>query len=155
MKKITPREMKWINKGYIKSLSYNRFEAKGNDSYFLAVSDEDFEFINSLSLKNKNVSLIISITEKTFFSLNIEKEAFITTSINGFQSIVNLNSSIYDNKDYLQIKIIREKESFSFLIEDELVSKATLPAASNAISFGYHFTNNEFVKVRDILYIKK
>jgi hypothetical protein len=155
MKKITPREMKWINKGFIKSLSYNRFEAKGNDSYFLAVSDEDFEFISSVSLLNRNVSLIISITEKTFFSLNIEKDAFITISINGFKSIVNLNSSIYDNKDYLKIKIVREKDSFSFFIEDELISKATLPASLDAISFGYCFTNNEFVKVKDILYIKK
>ena len=155
MKKITPREMKWINKGNIKSLSYNRFEAKGNDSYFLAISDEDFEFNSSISLKNRNVSLVVSITEKTFFSLDLNNEIFITTSFSGYKSKTKINSSFFETKDFLKTKLLRELDTFSFFIEDTLIAKATLPAAKDAISFGYYFTNNEYIEVKDILYVKK
>lgn len=155
MKKITPREMNWINKGKIKSLSYNRFEAKGDDSYFLAVSDENFEFNSSISLKHRNISLIVSITEKTFFSLDFNNEISVTTSFNGYKTITNVINKSFNNKEMLKTKLIREKDTFSFFIEDTLISKATLPAAKDAISFGYYLTNNEFVDVKDIIYLKK
>ena len=155
MKKITPREMTWINKGNIKNLSYNRFEAKGRNSCFLAVSDENFEVSNTVSLNSRNYSFIVSITERSYFSLNIGDSLSVTTSINNYKSETNIDNKYIDNKKTIEIKLERVSNSFSFYIDNIFITKATLPSSKEAISFGYYFNNSEFIKVTDFLYIKK
>lgn len=155
MKKITAREFKWINKGVIKNLTYNKFYAKGNNSYFLAVSNEDFEVTSSLSLENRDYSFIVSITDKTFFSLNVNNNLSITTSIRGYKSNTNVDSKYLKDRDTLNVKLKRENESFSFFINDILISSATLPASKDAVSFGFYFNNKEFTQVSNFSYIKK
>jgi len=155
MKKITPREMNWINKGYIKNLSYNRFEAKADDSYFLAVSDENFEFSNTLSLNSKDFSIIVSISEKTFISVTIKDNLSIISSINGYITQTFLDKKYLENKDKIDISIQRDVDNFSFYIDKDLIAKTTLPAAKDAISFGYYFNNKDFIKITNFLYLKK
>lgn len=155
MKKITPREMNWINKGYIKNLSYNRFEAKAKDSYFLAVSDENFEFSNTISLNSKDFSIIVSISEKTFISVSIDENISIVSSNNGYITETFLDKKYIENNDSINISIHRDVDNFSFYIDKDLIAKTTLPAAKDAISFGYYFNNKDFIKITNFLYIKK
>lgn len=155
MKKVTTRELKWINKGYIKKLSYNKFEAKGKNSFFYCVSDENFTLSFSSNPKAKNYSFIISISDKTFYSLNFNENISIVTSINGYKTETFIDKDFIKNPDKFNIKIERNSNCFNLFIDEKFLSSATLPAAMDAISFDYLFNNKEFIEINDFLYIKK
>ena len=154
MKKITPREMKWINKGNYKNLSYNRIEAKGKNSFLYAISDEDFSFSSTHQLNNNNYSIFVSISDITYIKLNIQKNPVLIISIKGSESKTIINNNSYNIENKINITLVRKKNSFYLTIEDQKISEISLPAANDAISFGFLFNNNEFAKINDIKYLK-
>lgn len=155
MKKITLREMKWINKGKYKSLSYNKIEAKGNNSFLYGISNEDFIFSSSHKLTSQNYSLYISITDKTFIKLDINNNLILNISINGYESNTIINNENIINYNSLLIEIEREQNNIKLKINNIFISSVYLPAAMDAISFGFLFNNKEFVEISDVKYSKK
>lgn len=155
MKKITTREMKWINKGKYKNLSYNRIEATGKNSYFYAISDENFSFSSSHQLTNKNYSIYISISDITYIKFDIQENPIIIISIKGYESKTVISNNSLNYNDKINITLERNKNSFSFIIQDKKISEISLPAAEKAITFGFLFNNNDFAKINDIKYRKK
>lgn len=155
MKKITPREMKWINKGKYRNLGYNRIEAKGNNSYFYAISNEDFTFKSNHYLNNKDYSIYISISDITYIKLNINDDLSITTSIKGYKVETSIEKNNYINLDNIIISINRVNDNFEILVNESTILKTNLPAAKDAVTFGFLFNNEHFVKIDNIQYIKK
>jgi hypothetical protein len=157
MKKPTIREMKWQNTGFIKNHSYNRFEAKANDSLFLVESDEQFEVSCKIKQTSTNQGFLTSLTQKTFFSIAISDNIEVTTSIKGYSSTVFFDITQYlDEQAFVQFKMERLENCFSYYLksnnEYKLVAKATLNGSSDAISFGFYMKDNIYLQVEDFFY---
>lgn len=157
MKKPTIREMRWIDKGFIKNFSYNRFEAKANNSLFITESNENFEVTCKILKTSSDQGFVINVTPQTYFSITISQEIKINTSIKGYSSTTYLNNTQYlDNNLFVQFKIVRIDNSFSFFLWNkdhyQLISNAKLNGANNAISFGFIMKNNIYLKVEDFYY---
>lgn len=159
MKKPTIREMEWLNKGFIKSHSYNRFEAKSQDSLFLLASDERFDVNFNIKKTTENQGFIIRLTPQTFFSIAISDRIKVTTSIKGYSSTVFFDSFKYlDEKSFAKFKLERRGNNFSYLLKNqneyEIVANARLNGAEDAISFGFFMKDNTLLKVEEFYYTK-
>ena len=154
MKRITVREMKWINKGNYRNLKYDRIEAKGNDSFLYAISDENFNFYSTHYKTENEYSLYIPISDITFIKFDLNKTLTLTTSIKGYISVNNYSNLIKDLDESFSLSLKREEDYIYIFINDYMISKVNLTAAKNAISFGFLFNNKEFVKIDNIKYNK-
>ena len=154
MKRITVREMKWINKGNYRNLKYDRIEAKGNDSFLYAISDENFNFYSTHYITENEYSLYIPISDITFIKFDLNTSLSLTTSIKGYKVVNNFSNLIKDLDESFSLSLKREEDYIYIFINDYMISKVNLPAAKNAISFGFLFNNKEFVKIDNIKYNK-
>jgi hypothetical protein len=157
MKKPTIREMKFLNNGFIKNHSYNSFEAKAKDSLFLLESDERFDVSCKIHKTAVNQGFTVSLTPQTFFSIAISDRVKVTTSIKGCSSTVFFDITQYiDEQSFVQFKMVRKDNNFSYYLksknEYQVVAKAALNGASDAISFGFFMKDNTFLKVEDFYY---
>ncbi|MBK5200175.1 MAG: hypothetical protein JJE21_01425 [Spirochaetaceae bacterium] len=159
MKKPTIREMRWTNKGFIKSNSYNRFEAKAEDSLFLCESDENFEINCKIKQSKSNQGFIISLTDSTYFSIIVKTEIVINSSIKGYKTQCSFPITPYlEKNEYIKLKVIRNCDIINYYLEFnstfESVAKAFLPGAKVALSFGFILQDNELLSVQDFYYSK-
>ncbi len=154
MKRITVREMKWINKGNYKNLSYDTIEAKGKNSFLYAISDENFTFKSTHYKTENNYSLYIPISDITFIKFDLNTSLFLTTSIKGYKVVNNFSSILNNDEQSFSLSINREADNINISINDTIISKVNLPAAKKAISFGFLFNNKDFVKIDKIKYDK-
>lgn len=160
MKKPTIREMRWTNKGFIKSHSYNKFESKAQDSMFLGESDEDFEITCSIKQSKNEQGFIICLTDSTYFSILVTDNIVINTSIKGYKTKCNIPITPFlDNNEYIKLKVVRNCDEIEYYLElqskYEFIAKSILPGAKLALSFGFVFKNNEILSVQDFYYNKK
>jgi len=160
MKKPTIREMRWTNKGFIKSHSYNRFEAKADSSLFLCQSDENFELNFKIKQSNGEQGFIVSLTDSTYFSIIVKDIIVVRTSIKGYVSECNiqLDPSMVDENNFVTLKVIRNCDTITYCtkLDDTYknVAKAILPGAKLALSFGFILQGNELLSVQDFYYSK-
>lgn len=160
MKKPTIREMKWLNKGFVKGHSYNRFIAKADDSLFLTESDESFELTCSIKQSSVDQGFIVSLTDLTYFSIAISEQIKITTSIKGYSSTVYFDIAQYlNNKSFTEFKMDRQEDTIRYYLKNkdgyQQVAQATLNGAKDAISFGFFLNSNIEMTVEDFSYIRK
>lgn len=159
MKKPTIREMRWSNKGFIISHSYNRFEAKAENSLFLCESDENFEINCNIKQSQSDQGFIISLTDSTFFSILVKSKIVINSTIKGYKTQCSFPITPYlQNNKYIKLKVIRNYDIINYYLEFnsdyENIATAILPGAKCALSFGFILQDNELLSVQDFYYSK-
>ena len=160
MKKPTIREMKWLNKGFVKSYSYNRFTAKADDALFLVESDESFELTCSIKQSSVDQGFIVSLTDQTYFSMAVSEQVKITTSIKGYSSTVYFDITQYlNNKTFVEFKMDRKENTIIYFLKNkdgyQQVAQATLNGTEDAISFGFFLNSNIEMTIENFSYIRK